>query len=223
MPDSMILSVLDTAQHEVMLFAAAGLVLGGIDDLAIDIIYLVRQIWKRLFIYTRHERMNAGTLPLSLSSDPLAIFVPAWQESAVIGHMLRAASGKWQKENYRIFVGVYPNDPATLQAVLQISRENPKIVATVHDRNGPTTKADCLNSVWRAMVEHEGITATRFKGIVMHDAEDVVHADELRLLSVMIDRFDLVQLPVLPLVSQQSRWVAGHYCDEFADPRCLLA
>jgi adsorption protein B len=39
----------------------------------------------------------------------------------------------------------------------------------------------------------------------------------------MIDRFDLVQLPVLPLVNPQSRWVSGHYCDEFAEPRCALA
>ncbi|RVT42205.1 glycosyl transferase family protein [Sphingobium algorifonticola] len=56
-----------------------------------------------------------------------------------------------------------------------------------------------------------------FKAIVLHDAEDVVHPDALRLLDRMCDRFDLVQLPVLPLPSQQSQWVAGHYCDEFAE------
>src|SRR3546814_12104260 len=33
----------------------------------------------------------------------------------------------------------------------------------------------------------------------------------------MIERFDLVQIPVLPLVDQQSRWISGHYCDEFAE------
>lgn len=56
-----------------------------------------------------------------------------------------------------------------------------------------------------------------FKAVVLHDAEDVVHADEIRLFDRMIDRFDMVQLPVLPLLSQRSRWIAGHYADEFAE------
>ena len=33
----------------------------------------------------------------------------------------------------------------------------------------------------------------------------------------LIERFDLVQLPVLPLIVPGSRWVSGHYCDEFAE------
>jgi adsorption protein B len=57
----------------------------------------------------------------------------------------------------------------------------------------------------------------RFKAVVLHDAEDVVHADEIRLFDVMIDRFDMVQLPVLPLIAPHSRWIAGHYADEFAE------
>jgi len=56
-----------------------------------------------------------------------------------------------------------------------------------------------------------------FKAVVLHDAEDVVHADEIRLFDRMIDRFDMVQLPVVPLLSQRSRWIAGHYADEFAE------
>lgn len=33
----------------------------------------------------------------------------------------------------------------------------------------------------------------------------------------LIERFDLVQLPVLPLIDPGSRWIAGHYADEFAE------
>jgi adsorption protein B len=67
------------------------------------------------------------------------------------------------------------------------------------------------------MLREEETSGLLFKTVVLHDAEDVVHPDSLRVLDRMMDRFDLVQLPVLPLVTQHSRWVAGHYCDEFAE------
>ena len=54
----------------------------------------------------------------------------------------------------------------------------------------------------------------------------MVHADEIRLFDLMIDRFPLVQLPVLPLPGQGSWWaraIANHYCDEFAESGWPLA
>ena len=56
-----------------------------------------------------------------------------------------------------------------------------------------------------------------FRAMVLHDAEDVVHAAELRVFDHLIGRFDLVQLPVMPLPDPHSRWIAGHYLDEFAE------
>src|SRR3546814_14133952 len=38
---------LDAAVHEALLFAAVGFLVGGIDDLAIDAIFLVRIAWRR--------------------------------------------------------------------------------------------------------------------------------------------------------------------------------
>jgi adsorption protein B len=64
---------------------------------------------------------------------------------------------------------------------------------------------------WEA---REGRTAT---AILLHDAEDVVHRDALRLIGLLAPRFALVQLPVLPLHSARSLWISGHYCDEFAE------
>jgi len=55
------------------------------------------------------------------------------------------------------------------------------------------------------------------EAIVLHDAEDVVHPYELRIFDGLIDRAALIQLPVLPLPNRHSRWIAGHYCDEFAE------
>ena len=52
---------------------------------------------------------------------------------------------------------------------------------------------------------------------MLHDAEDVVHPLELKIFDRLIDRAAVIQLPVLPLVDPHSRWISGHYCDEFAE------
>lgn len=57
----------------------------------------------------------------------------------------------------------------------------------------------------------------RFKAVVLHDAEDVVDARELAVFDHLIPRLAMVQLPVTPLVDRGSRWVSGHYLDEFAE------
>ena len=209
--------MLSGVQQEVMLFAAIGLLLGGLDELAIDLLYLGRTLWRRATVYRRHDAMTTRTLPPPATAGRMAIFVPAWNEADVIGPMLWSALRAWGPGDYRIFVGVYPNDPDTIAAVASLAEDEPRIVMAIHSRQGPTTKADCLNLLWRAMLRDEKAERARFKAIVLHDAEDVVHEDALRLLDRMCDRFDLVQLPVLPLPSQQSQWVAGHYCDEFAE------
>lgn len=53
------------------------------------------------------------------------------------------------------------------------------------------------------------------KAVVLHDAEDVVHAAELTVFDTLIEGRAVVQLPVLPLVRRGSL-VSGHYADEFA-------
>jgi adsorption protein B len=63
----------------------------------------------------------------------------------------------------------------------------------------------------------EAAEGRKAKAVILHDAEDVVHEAELRIFDRLIERFDLVQLPVLPLIDRNSRWVAGHYIDEFAE------
>ena len=52
---------------------------------------------------------------------------------------------------------------------------------------------------------------------MLHDAEDVVHPLELKLFDRLIEHAGLVQLPVVPLIDPDSRWIGGHYCDEFAE------
>lgn len=200
-----------------MMFALVGLLIGGADDFLMDMLFLARHVWRRLFIYRRHARMTGATLPPADQPGTIAIFVPAWQEAEVIGPMLRACLRNWREGDFLLFVGTYPNDPDTIREVAGVAREDARVRLVILPHPGGTTKADCLNHLWRALLNEEKATGQRFKGIALHDAEDVVHADEIRLFDRMIERFDMVQLPVRPLLSPRSRWIAGHYADEFAE------
>ncbi len=199
---------------ELLLVTAIGIALSSLDDLFIDIVYFARLAWRRAFVYSRHPRASAGSLR---QPDPaaIAIIVPAWDESAVIGAMLRNLTARLDYPRYRVFVGVYPNDPAGMMAVARVSDH--RLQTVVCAAPGPTTKADCLNHLWAAVVAHEGRTGIPFKAVVLHDAEDVVHPQELWVYDALIPRLAMVQLPVLPLPDPGSRWISGHYLDEFAE------
>lgn len=212
--------LVDVALREAALFAAFGILIGGIDDLAMDLLWLVRAAVRRWTVYRRHAPASAATLPPPARPGRIAIFIGAWDEGAVIGAMLRHALDYVDHADYRLFVGVYPNDPATQAAVEAVRRHHPhgarvRIVGGMLP--GPTTKAECLNRLWAALLAEEEAGGTRFKAIVLHDAEDVIHAQELRVFDRLIERFDLVQLPVMPLVVPGSPFVSGHYADEFAE------
>lgn len=208
------------ATRELTLFAAVGLLIGGIDDLAIDLIYIARRGWRRMAVYRHHAPATAATLGPPARPGRIAVFVGAWDEGGVIGAMLRSALARLDHGDYRLYVAVYPNDPATIAAVRHVRRHAPggwRVRMVSGALPGPTTKAEALNRLWRALLADERREGVRAKAIVLHDAEDVVHPAELRVFDRLIERFDLVQLPVLPLIVPGSRWVSGHYCDEFAE------
>ncbi|UAK24150.1 glycosyl transferase family protein [Sphingomonas nostoxanthinifaciens] len=212
--------LLAAATRELTLFAGIGLLLGGIDDLAIDLLWLARLVWRRATVYRRHRRSTAATLPPPERPGLIAVFVPAWREADVIGTMLRSALARFDHPLYRIYVGTYPNDPATAAAVAAVA--DPRVRMVGGTLPGPTTKAECLNRLWTALLHDEREDGERAKAIVLHDAEDVVHPQELRVFDRLIERFDLVQLPVLPLIDGRARWVSGHYADEFAEAHSRL-
>ncbi|HYD44226.1 MAG TPA: glycosyl transferase family protein [Phenylobacterium sp.] len=200
----------DFIMREAALLAATGYLVLGASDLAVDLLW----IGLRLGSLGR-PRPAVDDLPPPERPGGLAIFVPAWDEAAVIGPMLSGAAGAWREGGWRLYVGTYPNDPATAAAAAAVA--DPRIRIVVGDRPGPTTKADCLNLLWRALLADEAAEGRRAKAVVLHDAEDVVHADELRLFDGLVERFDLVQLPVRPLIDPDSRWLGGHYADEFSE------
>ncbi|MBA4773871.1 MAG: glycosyl transferase family protein [Sphingomonas sp.] len=206
-----LVTVLEGVARETMLFAAIGFLIGGIDDLAVDFIYLLRRGWRRApALRARDATSSAPPAPR------LAVFVPAWDEAAVIGPMLTTALARFDYPDYRIYVGAYSNDRATIDAVAAIAAQDARVRLVVNDRPGPTTKADNLNAMWHALSRDEA-DGVRAQAIVFHDAEDVVHPLELRIFARLIERYAAVQLPVRPLIDRRARLVSGHYADEFAE------
>ncbi|TXC72172.1 glycosyl transferase family protein [Sphingomonas ginsenosidivorax] len=203
---------IDAVARETMLFAAIGLLIGGLDDMLVDLVFLVGRVRRG-----GHARLTIATLPPPRQPGRIAVFVAAWDEVAVIGNMLVTAVERFDHPDYRIYVGLYPNDRATIDAAAAVAARDPRIRLVIGARDGPTTKADCLNTLWRAQQRDDARTRVATKAIVLHDAEDVVHADELRIFDALIERHDYVQLPVLPLVKRGAQLVSGHYADEFAE------
>lgn len=207
-----LVATVDFLLREIALFAAVGFLVLGLSDLAVDLVWLVRAAFR---LGGRRAVATVDMLDAPAAPGRLAVFVPAWDESQVIASMLRHALAAFDGGDFRIFVGCYPNDPDSIAAARSIV--DPRLRVVVGPAPGPTTKADCLNRLWDAMLADETATGRRYKAVVLHDAEDVVHSAELRIFDALVERFDLVQLPVLPLIDPSSRWVAGHYADEFAE------
>ncbi len=201
--------------YEILLLSLFGFLIGGVDDIIVDIIWIARNLWRRIWVFSRVNRVSVATLAAPNTPGEIAVFIAAWDESCVISAMLTNLLAQFGIAKFHVFLGCYPNDPATVAAAVAI--RSPRITIVLNPNAGPTTKADCLNNVWRALLCHEQSRNMQFKSILLHDAEDVVHRAEPRIFDTMIERFDLVQIPVLPLPDKSSRWVAGHYCDEFAE------
>jgi bacteriophage N4 adsorption protein B len=210
-----IAEILSRFAAELALFAGAGFLLFGVNDLLVDLIYFVRRYWRAATVYSRHRRAFASQYLFNPDPGFIAVLVPAWDESAVIASMLKATLKRLDYDNYLIFVGHYRNDPGTAAAIASVA--DPRIMPIEVQADGPTTKADCLNHLYDALIGYETTADREAKAVVLHDAEDVVHRFELRIFDGLIARAAVIQLPVLPLIDPDSRWVSGHYCDEFAE------
>jgi bacteriophage N4 adsorption protein B len=200
-----ILSALGALTRELSLFAAAGYALIGTDDLCVDLLWMLGG---------RKQHVLADVAAPAFPGKH-AVFVAAWQESGVIGSMLRNAVKSWRDADYRIYVGCYPNDIWTIREVQEI--DHPRVQLVVGDKFGPTTKGDCLNTLWKQLIQDEAASGQRYKSIIIHDAEDMVHSAELTLFDSVIEQYAMVQLPVRPEIDVTSRWVSGHYIDEFSE------
>ncbi len=215
----LILPFLEMVQHELFLFSAFWILISAIDDLCVDVIWIARYIYQRLTLRRHELPLMVNQLAGPVDHELLAVFVPAWAEAHVIGDMLQNCTRQWSAwaGRYRIFVGCYPNDPYTAAAVIDAALGNADIRLVLVEHGGPTTKADCLNRLWRALLADEIAEGYTAKAVILHDAEDYVHADELRVFDCLVSKRGAVQLQVIPIRTANSLWISGHYCDEFAE------
>src|ERR1044071_1458988 len=192
------------------------ILISGIDDLVIDVVYWVRRVWRWATVYRLHDRLDPKAL-YEPTEKPFAIMVPAWNERGVIGQMAELAATTLDYEDYHVFVGTYPNDPDTQREVDEVCARFPNVHKVVCARPGPTSKADCLNNVLDAILQFEHRAKVQFAGFILHDAEDVLSEMELRLFNYLVDRKDLIQLPVYPFERKWFDFTSAHYMDEFAE------
>lgn len=214
-----LLDIFSTYLYGLKLLAIAVAVMmlvSGIDDLFIDVVYWGRRIWRLLTIYRNHPYLDYTAL-YEPDEKPLAIMVPAWQETGVIGKMAELAATTLDYENYHIFVGTYPNDPDTQRDVDEVCARFPNVHKVVCARPGPTSKADCLNNVLDAILQFERRANFEFAGFILHDAEDVISDMELRLFNFLVARKDLIQIPVYPFERPWTNFTSLSYLDEFAE------
>lgn len=192
--------------------------ISSLDDLFIDLWYWSRRIFRRARVERdpKYRRLTVEQLR-DREEQPMAIMVPAWQESDVIAAMVQNMVEVMEYRSYRVFIGTYPNDQPTIDEVEKMARRFPQVQRVEVPHPGPTSKADCLNAVVAAIFDHEREHDVEFAGVVLHDSEDVLHPLELKFFNYLLPRMDMIQLPVASLEREWYELVAGTYMDEFAE------
>jgi len=207
-----LIGLLVLLKHELLAFAVFWFCVGLFDELAIDFAW----IWLRLTGRARTTR-----LPVGYGAEPLsgraAVLIPAFQEGAVIGTTISHMLAAWPQSELTIYIGCYRNDPATIAAASAAAATDMRVRIVIHGADGPTTKADCLNRLYRALEADEQRKGMTFASVILHDAEDMVHPAALQAIDTALVLRDFVQLPVRPELQGHSRWIAGHYADEFTE------
>ena len=199
-------------ERELLAFAAFWFCVGLLDELAIDLAWIGLKLT---------GRARTARLPVGYGAEPLsgaaAVLIPAFREQQVIGATISHMLAAWPQREVMIYIGCYRNDPATLAAAIAAAGGEPRVRLVTLAAAGPTTKADCLNRLYRAMAADEARRGLHFATVLLHDAEGMVHPCALQAIDAALVLRDFVQLPVRPEPQPKSRWIAGHYSDEFAE------
>jgi adsorption protein B len=202
---------LDLAMRAVAYPVCWSILINGVDDLFIDLNYIFRGLGS-----DGRRRVTVEDLK-AVPQKRLAMMVPAWQEAAVIQQMLELNLKQLDYDEYDIFVGCYQNDPETQAKVDIVARRSRQVQKVIVPRDGPTSKADCLNWVYQHIQLVEERRGQRYDILLMHDAEDIIHPLALRLYNYLIPHYDFVQTPVFPLELPWNAFVGATYKDEFTE------
>ena len=196
-------------------FLAICYVISGLDDLFFDVYY-----WSYYFIRlwrTRNFEPLTYQKLIEKEEQLIAVLTPCWQEAGVIGTMLQHNCNSIDYKKFYFFVGVYPNDPATVAEVQEVAIKHPNVVCVVGKQPGPTNKATNLNGVYQFVKEFEKERNIEFSMFVFHDAEDIIHPRSFLLYNYLIPRKEMIQIPVFPLEVPYHKFTHWLYADEFSE------
>lgn len=207
------MEVIETLFLALAYVAVVGFLVSGLDDLFFDTQFLV-------YLFRHRKRPHVSLQDLKLAPEQwVAILVPAWQEGGVVNQMAEFATRVALYEKYDIFIGVYPNDPETSRCVDVLCARHPRLHKVQVPHAGPTSKADCLNWLYRGMRANEERGRREYQVVAIHDAEDVLHPLVLKVYNHFIPReYDMGQVPVFALELPVWRyWTGNTYIDDFAE------
>lgn len=192
----------------------------SIDDFVWDLVSFIRKL--------RHPHqkglidfVEADKVPHKL----LAITIAAWREDNVLADVIDnlIASTMYPKSMYHIFLGIYPNDEATLAVAYELAARHDNVHVVENELPGPTSKAQNINYVIQRIKDFEQKNGWRFASLTVHDSEDVVHPYELKVTNYLLNTHQALQFPVFPLIPRPrfknflSHLTTGTYADEFAE------
>lgn len=183
----------------------------GFDDFVVDLIALIKGVGPRELFPEQLEEMNA------LKERSIAIMIASWKESGVLSRMVNGNLSRIQYGNYHFFLGVYPNDQATVAEAEELARIHPNVHVVQNLMSGPTSKGQMLNEVVRGILKTEKDLKLEFDAFLMHDSEDLIHPWALKLLNWLLVRNEFIQIPIFSLPTPLRQLVAGTYQDEFAE------
>ncbi|MGH7247663.1 MAG: glycosyltransferase, partial [Pseudomonadota bacterium] len=215
-PAQSVLARIDALVIGCLLPLAVYLLVSGLDDLFVGLACVYDWARRRTCGPSGAPRPDERQLQ-ALTEKRIAIFVPAWKEDSVIGAMVEHNIAAIRYRQYDFFIGAYPNDEPTIEAVRELEARFPNVHLAACPHDGPTSKADCLNWTYQRMTLYEDEYGARFDLVITHDAEDLVHPDSLRWINFYAAEYDFVQIPVLALPTPLTAVTHGIYCDEFAE------
>lgn len=170
----------------VLLFIAT-----GIDDFFWDFITVCRRLTEKT------KKLEVGTL----ESEPpklIALIVAAWHEENVLFDVVEniILSQQYPRAMYHIFLGVYPNDDATIEVAKALEAKYKNVHCVINHKAGPTSKAQNINYVFAQIKEFEEEKGWEFAAFTIHDSEDLVHPYEFRVTNFLIEKYPALQFPV---------------------------
>ena len=181
------------------------------DDLFIDFVALIKNL--------KPQKLSLDEVALmhNLPQKKFAIMIANWHEEEILERMIVGNIGRIDYLNYDFFLGVYPNDEATLNMALRLKERYSRIQVVINTQEGPTSKGQMLNQIVSAIKAIEISQRKIYDVFLLHDSEDIIHTMALKLLNYRMEKNDFVQIPVFSLPTPALDLTRGTYIDEFTE------